>query len=284
MWYALAIGRHLASRGHQVHILPRPLENELRRGRDSGLTVIDDIDVERKSPGEFYGNLRRLAGLIGSIGPDAVLAFGGEDHALWGLAKSIWARRMALVRTRVLDPKPPKRHPLSQWLNRSATDAIVVANTRHHADYLRRLRIKPDRLHIIPSGIDPASYRNLDTDDAETKRLALPPDKDIVVIVARFAPIKGYRVFVSAARKLKETHPNAHFLVIGYTTDYTADDLKRWLVESNLTDQFTICDQRLDNLPAVLSRCTVGVISSVGSETVSGSDELRPLRPGGQTR
>ena len=62
-----------------------------------------------------------------------------------------------------------------------------------------------------------------------------------------------------------------HVLLVGYSKDYTVDQFKRWFVEGNLVDDFTVVDRLLPRLPALLSRCDLGVIASLGSETVSRS-------------
>jgi glycosyltransferase involved in cell wall biosynthesis len=90
-------------------------------------------------------------------------------------------------------------------------------------------------------------------------------------MVARFAPIKGHRVLVSAAGILKRRGIPCHFVLVGYEKDYTIDQFKRWFVEGNLVDDFTVVDRRIPRLPALLSRCDIGVIASLGSETVSRS-------------
>ncbi|HUU46085.1 MAG TPA: glycosyltransferase family 4 protein [Acidobacteriota bacterium] len=271
-WYAIETARRLAARGHDIVYLPRPFPEELGRPRDAGLAVIDNLDLEQKGPARAYRNLRRLSRIIAELAPDAVLAYGGEDHAFWGLAKRLWARRrMALIRVRVLDPKAPKRHPLARWLNRSATDAHVTANSRHYQEYQHRLRVPPGKLRIIEAGIDPADFADLSDAAFAANEVTWPADRLAVVMVARFAPIKGYRVLLAAAGKVRRQHPEAHFFFVGYPLDYTKADLERWLVEANLVDAITIIDRRLPQLPALLSRCAVGVVASVGSETVSRS-------------
>jgi glycosyltransferase involved in cell wall biosynthesis len=270
-WYAVETARRLAARGHEVTYLPRPLPDELRPPRQAGLAVIDNLDLERKAPVRAYRSLKRLSRIIAELSPDAVLAYGGEDHAFWGVAKRLWARRMALLRVRVLDPKAPKRHPLARWLNRKATDAHVTANSRHFQEYQNRLRVPPGRLTIIEAGIDPRDFADLSERAFAANDVAWPAGRPVVVMVARFAPIKGYRVLVAAAGRVRKRHPEAHFVFVGYPFDYSTEDLKRWLVEANLVDDVTIIDRRLPQLPALLSRCAIGVVASVGSETVSRS-------------
>jgi glycosyltransferase involved in cell wall biosynthesis len=270
-WYALETARRLAERGHEVFYLSRPGHSALEKARTMGLPVVGDVDLEEKSPKRMNRNLRRLAFLARDLQPDVILAHGGEDHAFWGIVKALRARHVALIRVRALDPKPPKRHPLSRWLHRHATDAVVTVNSRHYAAYQSRLGIPADRLRIIEAGIEPGDYDDLGDAALNANGVSLPPGKQVVAMVARFAPIKGHRVLLSAAGKIKRRRDDVHHLWIGYPHAYPTETLHRWLVEANLRDDVTIVDRRLPALPALLAHCQVGVIASVGSESVSRS-------------
>jgi glycosyltransferase involved in cell wall biosynthesis len=270
-WYAIESAKRFHARGHQVWYLSRRGHSALERARAAGIPTIDHIDLEEKSPGKYYNNLRHLIDLLRQHSPDVVLANGGEDHAAWGLAKAMRAPKVALIRVRALDPKPPKRHPLSIWLHSRATDMIVTANSRHFAAYQDRLHIPAARLRIIAAGIEPTDYADLSDNAMRENGVELPKGKPLVVMVARFAPIKGHRVLVSAAGILKRRGISCHFALVGYPKDYTIDQFKRWFVEGNLVDDFTVIDRRIPRLSALLSRCDIGVIASLGSETVSRS-------------
>jgi len=270
-WYAVETARRLQTRGHNVLFIPRPKGQTIAMAREAGLPVIDDLDLEEKSPKKMYRNLRRIIGLIGQFGPDVVLAHWGEDHALWGLAKSLHRRKPALIRVRTLDPKPPKRHPLSMWLHRKATDMIVTSNERLASAYRIRLKIPPERLHVIPAGIEPTLWDGNRGNRESLSKLGIPADCPIVILLARFSPVKGHRVMLSAIPHICRRHPNVHFLWLGFPSEYGADTFQRWFVEGNLTGQVTVVDSMIPDLYSVISQCAVGVVASLGSESVSRS-------------
>ena len=269
-WYAVETARRLQDRGHRLLFIPRPNGQTITMAREAGLQVIDDLDLEEKSPRRAYRNLRRLITLIGRFGPDVVLAHWGEDHALWGIAKSVSAPKLALIRVRALDPKPPKRHLLSRWLHRRATDLIVTSNEFLASSYRTRLKVPPDKLKIIPAGIDPSSWDNSSSPD-HLKTLGVPTGRPVIVLLARFSPVKGHRVMLSAIPLIANRHPEAHFLWLGYPSEYAADMFRRWFVEGNLTGRVTVVDSMIPNLYSVISQCALGVVASIGSESVSRS-------------
>lgn len=269
-WYAIETARRLAARGHEVLFLPRPEGETIRAAREAGLRVVEGIDLERKSPRAFYGNLKRLIGIVGEFGPDVVLAHWGEDHTMWGLARAMRAPKMAVVRVRALDPKPPKRHPLSIWLHRRATDTVVTVNTRLYSAYQARLRVPPHKLQIIEAGIDEPSPPT-PPDRSVLRKLGIPDGKRVIVILARFSPVKGHRILLSAMKPVLQKHPDAHFLWLGYPSQYDARTFARWFVEGNLLEAVTVVDRFVPNVRETLRACTLGVVSSVGSESVSRS-------------
>ncbi len=268
-WYAIETAKRLQERGHDILFLPRPQGKTIEMAQAAGLKVVNDIDLEIKSLKMINRNLRRLKALAAEFKPDIVLAHWGEDHSLWGIAKTFSNSIPKLIRVRALDPKPPKRHPLSKWLHRGPTDLIVTVNTRLQSAYVHRLHLPENKVRIIEGGIDPGAYTNVTPDPARLTGLGIPPGKPVVVLLARFSPVKGHRILLSAMTKVKREHPDVHFLWLGFPSEYTADMFRRWFVEGNLVESVTVVDTMQDNLPAILASCTVGVVSSVGSESVS---------------
>jgi glycosyltransferase involved in cell wall biosynthesis len=270
-WYAVETARRLQARGHDILVIPRPLGKTIAMARDAGLRVVENLDLEQKAPRKMYSNLRRLASLNREFQPDVILAHWGEDHALWGLVKSIARRKPALIRVRALDPKPPNRHPLSKWLHRGATNLIVTSNERLASAYRMRLKIPESKIRIIPAGIEPSLWDGNGSSRDDLRAQGVPPDRPVVVLLARFSPVKGHRVLLSAIPQIKRRHPNAHFLWLGFPSEYEAGMFRRWLVEGNLAGHVTIIDTMIPNLFAVLSQCAIGVVASIGSESVSRS-------------
>lgn len=268
-WYAIETAKRLQQRGHEILFLPRPQGKTIEMAQAAGLKVVSDIDLENKSLKMLNRNLRRLKALSAEFKPDVVLAHWGEDHSLWGIAKTLSSSIPKLIRVRALDPKPPKRHPLSKWLHRGPTDLIVTVNTRLQAAYIQRLRLPNNRVRIIDGGIDPEAFANAAPDPERLIRLGMAPGKPVVVLLARFSPVKGHRIFLSAMLKVKREHPDVHFLWLGFPSEYTAGMFRRWFVEGNLVGSVTVVDTFQDNLPPLLASCTVGVVSSVGSQSVS---------------
>ena len=94
----------------------------------------------------------------------------------------------------------------------------ILANTAHTANFLlRRKLIRPQKVKIIPFGVDtfyfkPAtSFQKLTT----RKTLGLPPDGLIITIVGRLDPQKDHLTFLKTAKIVNERLPNSTFFIVG---------------------------------------------------------------------
>lgn len=75
--------------------------------------------------------------------------------------------------------------------------------------------VRPDRLHLVPNGIDGAVFRPGGRSNSLQKMLALPGDTPLVAFVGRLSPEKGPEVFLRMAWLVREACPFAHFVLIG---------------------------------------------------------------------
>jgi glycosyltransferase involved in cell wall biosynthesis len=146
---------------------------------------------------------------------------------------------------------------------------VVTVNSTLYTAYQTRLHLSPDSVRIIEGGIDPAQYTGAAAAPQRLAELGINTNGPVIVLLARFSPVKGHRILLSAMARVREKYPDAHFLWLGFPSEYNADMFKRWFVEGNLLDAVTVIDEFQDNLPELLMACTIGLVTSVGSESVS---------------
>jgi glycosyltransferase involved in cell wall biosynthesis len=73
-----------------------------------------------------------------------------------------------------------------------------------------------DQMVRIPLGLELEPFLSADRRRGALRReLGIPASAPLVGIVARLVPIKAHDLFLSAARRIADTVPNAHFLIIG---------------------------------------------------------------------
>lgn len=115
----------------------------------------------------------------------------------------------------------PMRH-LERLINLQA-DALITSTT-NAADMLLRDFIFPAaRLHTVIDSINTERFRPFDgSTDWEQERqrlraeLGIPPERRIVIYLGLLAPYQGINILMESARTLLQTHPNTHFLIMGY--------------------------------------------------------------------
>jgi len=111
---------------------------------------------------------------------------------------------------------------LEHWINNQA-DALITSS-HHAAEMLRRdFHFPEDRLYTVSDGISTERFVPFDGSpewEAERQRLraelGIPADRKIVVYLGVLATYQGIDVLLQAAQQVLATHPNTHFLIMGY--------------------------------------------------------------------
>lgn len=143
-----------------------------------------------------------LADTIARIGPDVLQTHSGVWY------KAARAGRMAGVPWSVHtehgrgNPDPFMSRTLdglaSRWTN------VVVAVSEPVARLLRENVVRyPERVRVIPNGVDVSSFSPQADDGALRRELALPDDAPVIGSIGRLEPIKGYEVMVDAYAALR---------------------------------------------------------------------------------
>jgi len=120
-------------------------------------------------------------------------AFGGLlAHLIHGIPLVVTAHSIEPLR-------PWKREQLgrgadvSAWVERAAleaADAVIAVSTEMRRDLLRHYPLAPERVHVIPNGVDTDTYRPV-PGRARLERFAIDPARPYVLFVGRISRQKG---------------------------------------------------------------------------------------------
>lgn len=106
------------------------------------------------------------------------------------------------------NPEPRHREDAERELIRDA--CVTVVNTPAEAEQMVELYgADPDRLRVIPPGVDPAVFHPLPR--------SIPPGTDgpfTVLCAGRLQPLKGPQLLVAALGLLREHHPEAEIRLV----------------------------------------------------------------------
>lgn len=203
--------------------------------------------------------LPRLWHLMRRRQVDAVVTVGtGGDKMFWGRLAA-WLAGVPVICSALHSTGLPDR---VEWLNRQLaplTDGFIAV-ARSHGQYLAEHEgCPPDRIYVIPNGVDTDRFRPMPKDPALAQELGLPSGAPVVGIVAALRPEKNHELFLAAARRVNQHRPETVFLVVG--DGQRRAYLEQWAVDLGLADRVLFTGNRSD-VPELLSLLDVFVLSS----------------------
>ena len=94
----------------------------------------------------------------------------------------------------------------------SSVNAIVVSTEQERRDLSRLYQVSPDKVYVIPAGVDLRLFRPLDKARAR-QSLGLTEDR-VVLSVGRIEPLKGLDIPISAIARLEDA-ADTRLLIVG---------------------------------------------------------------------
>jgi glycosyltransferase involved in cell wall biosynthesis len=146
---------------------------------------------------------------------------------------------------------------------RAAT--CIVVNAGAVRDWLVADGYEPDRIVVIPNGVDLEPFLAPIDPAAVRQALGFDVDAPLVTVVSRVTRLKGLEDFIGAAATLAERHPRARFLVAGEPgpgDDAYLESLQRLANLLGVGDRVIFVGLRRD-VPALLAASTVAVMPSL---------------------
>jgi glycogen(starch) synthase len=112
-------------------------------------------------------------------------------------------------------PQPLNRaiHSVERWLAQRA-DAVITCSTTMHDEVTRLFELAPERVQIVPNGIDAARW-SAPAGAGAARRDQLAPGAPLVVFAGRLVHEKGVQTLLRALRPLREAHPGLRLAVAG---------------------------------------------------------------------
>jgi D-inositol-3-phosphate glycosyltransferase len=109
---------------------------------------------------------------------------------------------LARVKAETGDPEPQRRIDAESEVI-ACSDAILASCTAEAEQLIHLYGARPERIEIVPPGVDHAFFSPGDQRGARNA-LALPPDRPVLLFVGRIQPLKGLDVAVTALAALPE--------------------------------------------------------------------------------
>lgn len=173
------------------------------------------MKLKAKAPWAIWGNAARLTRLLRAR--DVAIVHARSRAPAW----SAWlaCRRTGTPFVTTWHGLYRENLPFKYFYNAVMARGVrVIANSRYTASIVtQRYGVGPDRLRIIPRGVDPAIF---DPDRVKHERLArlaaswrLPDGAPTIMLPARLSPRKGPEVLIRALARMR--HQDAVVVLVG---------------------------------------------------------------------
>jgi glycosyltransferase involved in cell wall biosynthesis len=242
--YALVLAQGLKKKGHHVFVSAIPGQKPWVKAHRLGLKTIPMISLKGLKP------LRRF---IREHHIDLINAHTGSTHSL-AVAAAL-GQDVAVVRTRS-DARTIRRRPGSRFLYKH-TQRVIAAAEYIRESFIKELKLPPRQVVTVYQGVT-----------QEEGDIFPFPKYPVLGIVARLDPVKGHRFLLEAMLLLKSTYPSLRLKVVGQEENIKQHELHAMAQVLRIDGQVDFMGYQAD-VSKAMNQCTMGVISSTGSEAVS---------------
>ena len=180
----------------------------------------EQVEMTRAIGGNDLKAVKEVRALIKKYNPDIVYAHSSKAGAITRVAD------IGLKNHCVYNPHgwafnmccSAKKKTMYTAIEKAAApfcDKIICISNAEKQSALDRKICREDKLQVIFNGVDIESYENGVHGAVKRNDLNIPEAAFVVGMVGRMSPQKAPDVFVKMAKKVKDSVPNAHFIIVG---------------------------------------------------------------------
>ena len=260
--HCLALAAQLRLRGHEAVLGVRRGYELEARALHAGLPVLSLTMSSRFNPGSDLADLFALRRWLREGSFDLVHCHRGKDHWLAAMTPA------TLVRTRHV-VVPMASHALNRWLLAKRTARVIGVSRKAAESFGAMLPSLSPKLTVIYSAVDTEHFRPARRSEEWRNDQGILPDNRLVGMIARIQNVKGQRVFLQAASRVRRALPNVRFLMAGAGTDHKLAALRNRVAEMGLSDCVTVRGW-CEDVETVIASLDCGVVAgSAGADAAA---------------
>ena len=181
--------------------------------------------------------VRTLSGLLESYKPDFISAHFGYPVGLWLSRCSPIPRFLITCHGDEVNPdgRPRGKYHIDGILTESLNRAHgVIAISTHSRNLMKEMGVHPDKIHLIPNGVDHERFRKPVEFDLRG-RFGISKDAPVILSVGKERRAKAFDKAIEAFAILLKDNPDAHYILLGKGNERLIPLLKQLDIERNVT-------------------------------------------------
>jgi glycosyltransferase involved in cell wall biosynthesis len=136
------------------------------------------------------------------------------------------------------------RRLLARW---SGLPEAVIVNSREGQRFHQALGYRPRRWVHIPNGFDTAALKpNAEAGRRQRAALGIADDALVVLLPARYHPMKDHATFLAAAARFAQMRPDARFVMVGSGVESGNRGLADSIAARGIGDRVLLLGERRD--------------------------------------
>jgi D-inositol-3-phosphate glycosyltransferase len=280
--YVRSLASELGRRGHHIDIFTRHSQGRNGPSVTSLTTNVRLIELKAGDngyahPSDLYPHLEAFFEAMERFRAKESLRYdlihshywvsgkvGDWAQRIWEVPHAIMFHTLGAVKnsSMPLKEEPPLRVETEAQLARTC-NRIVAATPREQIDLQHYYGADPERIRVVPCGVDLDLFRPLDRVHSR-RNLGFGPDEAIVLFVGRFSPVKGLERLLEAVGLLRE-YPLLRLVLVGGegAAAPVHEELRQRIAELGIKGLIRFAGQvEHHHLPAFYSSADVLVVPS----------------------
>ncbi|MEW5691730.1 MAG: glycosyltransferase family 4 protein [Candidatus Hydrogenedentota bacterium] len=234
--------------------------------KQAGYSIIN-LDFRTYNPIRYFKETRKLYTHLKDKEKNIVILLRAEMTLALYLLSRFTAVRFKTIRVRG-EARDIRKNYINKKLYTKFYDRVVFTSKIMQTRHISIIPTPFVNSCVIYSPVDTDYYNKVN--DLKNIRgiYGLKDDEKLITIYGRLDPVKGHQYFIEAMNKVfREYKGGLKVAVIGREENVKIHDLKKGCEKYGIIDKF-IFTGHIDNPLPLLSITDIGVISSIGSETV----------------
>lgn len=204
-----------------------------------------DIVIETVYCNGFFDilGILRLRRLTQKEAPDLIITYLFHADILGRLILKTCAPVVPFLRTTYNHPKYLIARFL-EWLTKPLVKRYIANSEAVKDFYVKRLGVTPEKITVIPNGIDTDFFDGIISDPNLRKSLGITQDDFVITCVANLHPNKGHRYLLEAFENIYREYPATHLLIVGDGIE--RDNLKNQIRTYASKNNISFLGRRID--------------------------------------